>query len=373
MPVTLARFSHACVERGSSATALSNVAIRVVRNLRLVENHGSRRHTCRDCACDGDRGGLTWCETAVSSNSVARCDHDSRCCGRAGQDLFRGRMSTSSSLAGSSTCAATPSFRTTIVHAISARSAVATVLIATRRAGEITAVDAVAELSPATGSFTAAVTLLVAVTSRVAAQDDEGVSEGGCSASNEHKEEILKHLVAIVLLTGTFLSTAGTAEARRSRVVVRGPRGHVVVRTGFPLHRTFPDVVVRTVPVRVAARTYLPVVTFTSVVVATMPASNVWSGGEELDRESGWTDFTMNVDRRGSRLLMQIADGPAQISFAEVVFENGDTQVVNFDDKTYRKGIYSVLDFKDGRKVDHVRVIARSAAESTEIKLHLAQ
>jgi hypothetical protein len=183
----------------------------------------------------------------------------------------------------------------------------------------------------------------------------------------------VKRFVIIALLVSSVLP-AGVAEARRPRVVVRGPRAHVVVRAGFPIHRSLPQVVVRQAPVvRVAPRVYLAPVAFTGVVLTALPPANVrvWSAGESLDREDGWTDFTMNVDRRGSRLVMEIENGPAQISFAEVVFENGDTQVVDFDEKIQHRGVYSLVDFRDGRKVDHVRVVARPTGDSTRIALHL--
>jgi hypothetical protein len=184
----------------------------------------------------------------------------------------------------------------------------------------------------------------------------------------------MKRVIAITLLAAA-LSTAEADAARRTKVVVRGPRAHVTVRSGFPIRRTLPHVVVRPAPaIRVTTRAYLPPVIFGSVVVASTPAANarVWSDDEELDREDGWSDFTMNVDKRGGRLLLQIDEGAAQISFAEVVFDNGEAQVVDFNDKTYRRGVYSLLDFKDGRKVDHVRVVAKAASGSSEITLHLA-
>jgi hypothetical protein len=178
----------------------------------------------------------------------------------------------------------------------------------------------------------------------------------------------MKRLVIVSLLA--VLSLAGTAEARR-RVVVRGPRRTVVVRTGFPIRRVLPAVVVRPVPVvRVAPRLYLAPVVFTAAVVA-LPTVTDWRESETLDREDGWTDFTMNVDRRGRNLLLQIDRGAAQVSFAEVVFENGETQVVDFNDHVHRSGVYSLLDFKDGRKVDHVRVVAKADTNESDITVHL--
>ena len=108
----------------------------------------------------------------------------------------------------------------------------------------------------------------------------------------------MKRLIAIAILI--VLSLANIAEARRvRRVVVRGPRVRVTVRPGFPIHRTLPNVVVRPgVTVRVAPRVYLAPVVFTAAVVASIPHSD-WKQSEDLDREDGWTDFTMDVDRRG--------------------------------------------------------------------------
>jgi len=179
----------------------------------------------------------------------------------------------------------------------------------------------------------------------------------------------MKRPVIVSLLV--VLSLVATAEAARRRVVVRGPRRTVVVRTGFPIRRTLPAVVVRPgVAVRVAPRVYLAPVAFAAAVV-TLPSVVDWHGSEVLDREDGWTDFTMNVDRRGRNLLLQIDRGAAQISFAEVVFDNGETQVVDFNDHVHRSGTYELLNFADGRKVDHVRVVAKADRDETEITVHM--
>jgi len=55
----------------------------------------------------------------------------------------------------------------------------------------------------------------------------------------------------------------------------------------------------------------------------------------------------------------------------EVVFENGEAQVIDFNDSTHRKGLYSLLDFKDGRKVDHIRFVAKADTEDATIRVHL--
>jgi len=185
----------------------------------------------------------------------------------------------------------------------------------------------------------------------------------------------VKRVFAIALTVVVALSLAVETQARVVRVR-RGPAGRVRVTTrpGFPIRRTLPTVVIRTGPVvRVAPRVYLGAVAFTAVALATLPPPNVraWTASEDFDREDGWTDVTMDIDRRGTRLVLEIDKGPAQISFAEVVFENGEAQVVDFDDRVHSQGVYSLLDFKDGRKVDHVRVVAKAQRDETAIRVHL--
>jgi len=183
----------------------------------------------------------------------------------------------------------------------------------------------------------------------------------------------VKRTFSIALLSVLIFATA--AEAARVRVTRKGPRGRrttVTVRTGFPIRRTLPTVVVRPAPVvRVTPSAYLAPVVFGAVVVASLPPNRDWHASEALEREDGWTDFTMNVDRRGTKLFLEIDRGSAQVSFAEVVFENGEVQVVDFNDRTHRTGFYELLDFHNGRKVDHVRVIAKASTNESVIKLHL--
>ena len=108
----------------------------------------------------------------------------------------------------------------------------------------------------------------------------------------------MKRLPLVSLLIVLVLAVSAEA-ARVRRVVVRGPRRTVVVHTGFPVHRVLPAVVVRPGPVvRVAPRLYLAPVVFGAMVVA-LPAATGWRGSESLDRDDGWTDFTMNIDKRG--------------------------------------------------------------------------
>ncbi|MEO8276890.1 MAG: hypothetical protein ABI639_11775 [Thermoanaerobaculia bacterium] len=181
--------------------------------------------------------------------------------------------------------------------------------------------------------------------------------------------------IAVALFAALSLFTAVPSEAARVRVL----RTHSVVRVhrGFPIRRVLPRVYVRRprVAFRVAPRRFLAPLTFGAVVVTTVPERDalIWRDSETIEKDDEWTEFTLNADRRGSALVLDIARGPAQISFAEVVFDNGEAQVVDFDDHLQAMGSYALLDFKDGRKVDHVRVVAKADADASQISLLLAR
>lgn len=187
----------------------------------------------------------------------------------------------------------------------------------------------------------------------------------------------MKRWLVILLLTIVGLQMVSPALAIRRVVRRAGPhrRTVVVVHRGWPLRRPMRAAIihpVRTV-VRVNAASYLAPVVFTSGVIAatSAPAHDliVWEDAETLTKAEDWTEFTLNCDTRGKQLWLEVAGGKAQLDWAEVVFENGEAQVVDFGEKTQGPGLYSLLDFKDGRKVDHVRVLAR--AKSNEVRVVL--
>src|ERR1041385_7300659 len=135
---------------------------------------------------------------------------------------------------------------------------------------------------------------------------------------------MMKNRFAVVLAVLTLVLCNVAEAARvvtRTRVTRHGvTHTRVVVHNGFPIRRALPAVVVRPgVTVRVAPRVYLAPVVFTAAVVSSVPRNpQNWRGTETLEREDGWTDFTMNVDRRGGQMLLEIGPGAAQVSFAEV-------------------------------------------------------
>lgn len=191
------------------------------------------------------------------------------------------------------------------------------------------------------------------------------------------KRLLLPGSLALAFALSAFAvpQTAGAKDRDHDRTARRGDRGVVRVHAGFPIRRSLPRVVVRSphIDVRVSPRLYLPPVVFGARVVTAPPrrADYLWQDSEQLDRRDGWTEVFLDVDRRGRALYLDISDGPAQVSFAEVVFENGESRVVDFRDRQQRMGLYPLLDFRDGRKVDHVRLIARASGRETEIGVRM--
>ena len=177
-----------------------------------------------------------------------------------------------------------------------------------------------------------------------------------------HMKRFASYLLAALL--GLSIVLPSLAEARRVRVVHRG----------HPIRRAMHSVVYRrpNVVIRVAPAVFLPLVVWAPVVVA-RPAADVlaWQDSETLFSEEEWAETVFDSDQRGRKLFLEVQSGKVQFDFAEVVFENGDTQVVDFNEKSHGTGFYSLLDFKDGRKVDHVRLIARAKTDEAKVALVL--
>lgn len=196
-------------------------------------------------------------------------------------------------------------------------------------------------------------------------------------------------IVLSLLLPASVALFAGTTTVHKSKhgktvvhkdkhgktVVHHGARGHVVVHEHFPIHRTLPLVVVRPprVAIRVAPRIYLaPIVIRPVVVVAPAPRLVVWHQVEQFEPADEWTDVSFAVGGSGSHLYFEVGGAPARVSFAEVVYADGETQVVDFDDQPYSPGYYSVVTLEQPRPVDHVRVVAFADGAAASLSFHLA-
>ncbi len=189
--------------------------------------------------------------------------------------------------------------------------------------------------------------------------------------------------VVFALCMGVALLVPDASAARKER----GDRGKgrepevartvVVVQPGHPIrHRMHtvivhrPDVVVRVTPVN-----FLPMTMWRPVAVLDRPMGDhlVWQDGQTLDRDEDWTQTVFDSNQRGAKLYLEVVSGRVQFDFAEVVFENGDCRVVDFNNGVRRPGLYTLLDFPDGRRVDHVRLIARAKTEQAHVALLMAK
>jgi hypothetical protein len=188
----------------------------------------------------------------------------------------------------------------------------------------------------------------------------------------------VKRLFALLLLLALGVTSVTPASAAR-KVVHRGKGGNgrtvVVVHRGWPLRRPARTVFVRPARTVVTVRpaVYLAPVLFAGVIVSSAPRHDVlvWEDGETLLEDQDWTEFTMRADSRGTRLWFQVVGGRVQVDWAEVVFENGECRVVDFRERSYSPGMYSMADFANGRRVDHVRMVARSRASEARVVLRM--
>ena len=166
--------------------------------------------------------------------------------------------------------------------------------------------------------------------------------------------------------------------ARRVVVRTRGPvigRTIIVVHPGHPIRRAINrTVIVRPARTRIivgAPLVFLPAVMWGATVMSLPPRDRlVWEDSETIDKGEDWVDANFGVDRRGDALFLEV-QGRAQLDYAEVTFENGNVQVVDFQDRVHKSGIYQLLDFADGRHVKTVRLLAKSLTGKTKFTVYM--
>jgi len=190
----------------------------------------------------------------------------------------------------------------------------------------------------------------------------------------------MKRWMVLALLLAVCAQTYTPAEAgrkyRAERRIVRR-RSVVVVQHGWPLQRPLRKVWVHPArsPVRNGPTVFLAPVAFTGAAVMPpdAPAREVlvWEDNETVQRNDDWTEVTLNCQNSGTKLWLEVAAGKAQFDWAEVVFENGETRVVDFGERIYGTGLYTLLDFRDGRRVDHVRIVAKAKTDAARIVLQM--
>ena len=138
-------------------------------------------------------------------------------------------------------------------------------------------------------------------------------------------------VVSLIALSAVLLTAE--AGAGRGRVVERRAhaRTRVVVHAGFPIRRALPVVVVRRRPVVVTERiVYARPVLWLPLFVSLPPRERLaWEDGETLQKYEGWTEVALDVNDRGDKLYLELT-GRTQLDWAEVVFGNGQAEVVDF-------------------------------------------
>ncbi len=163
------------------------------------------------------------------------------------------------------------------------------------------------------------------------------------------------------------------AQRRRPRRVVR--RTRIVVRPGHPLVRAARVEVnvhaARRAVVVAGPIRFLPAATF-MVAAATLPARErlVWQDTDTIEKEEDWAELNFGVDDRGDALFLDI-DGRVEMNFAELTFDNGDVQVVDYNERPQPKGIYRLYDFPGVRHVKTLRLVARALSDEATLRLYL--
>jgi len=168
------------------------------------------------------------------------------------------------------------------------------------------------------------------------------------------------------------------AQRRKKVVVVRPGRTRVVVRPGHPIRRAVNRTVIVRAPRRAVVVTaplvFLPVIAFAALApVAILPPRErlIWQDTERIERDEDWVESNFGVDARADVLYLQV-DGRADVDFADVNYENGDVQSIDFNERTYGPGVYRILDIPGKRNVKTVRVVARSKTRETTLRLYLS-
>lgn len=175
---------------------------------------------------------------------------------------------------------------------------------------------------------------------------------------------------------GLLAPRLALAQRRRGgRVVVRRPRTRIVVHARHPIRRAAAlNVIVhpaRRVVVVGAPLVFLPVVTF-AALAATLPPRErlVWQDTETIDRDEDWVESNFGIDDRGDALFLEV-DGRVQLNFADVTFENGEVQTVDFNEHAHAAGIFKLYDFPGVRNVKTVRIVARAQSDEATLRLYL--
>ena len=180
----------------------------------------------------------------------------------------------------------------------------------------------------------------------------------------------MRNAFAIALLTALVVLPADAARVTRTRVTRHGvTRTRVTVRPASPSIARCPSSSSVPPDTRRAARLSRAGRLHRGGRRHASAVSADWRGRDARARD-GWTDFTMDVDRRGGDDAGDRAGRRAdQLRRGRVRERRHPGR--RLQRHVHRTGTYQLLDFRDGRKVDHVRVVAKADTAATDITLHL--
>jgi len=212
--------------------------------------------------------------------------------------------------------------------------------------------------------------------SAVGGDNGKALGLNNAASSGFIKEGIMKRrtfFIFLVLILFGFHAFGTTADAAQRRKRLK--RTVVAVHKGFPIRRAPRQVIIHPIlrSYRVAPRVYLPLVAWGGVSTTVVVGSHllVWEDRETLLLEEDWTEFTLNCENTGTKLWLEIRSGRVRFDWAEVVFENGETQVIEMQEHVRDPGFYLLLDFANGRMVDHIRAVAKAETPEARIVLKM--
>ncbi len=181
-------------------------------------------------------------------------------------------------------------------------------------------------------------------------------------------------IIAALLLAVAALSCRTSASVGEQRDSSRDStsRSRVEATRGWPLRRPLPPVMVH--PARrstiVVPDEFLTPVRWADAIATPPSEAIVWLDSQTLRRRDDWTEFTLDVRGSARRLYFDV-DREVQLEFAEVVFANGEAQVVDFARRLPDPGMYTLIAFGDRRRIDHVRMVARAMSPEARVVLQM--
>ncbi|HEX3083252.1 MAG TPA: hypothetical protein VHP99_01915 [Pyrinomonadaceae bacterium] len=187
--------------------------------------------------------------------------------------------------------------------------------------------------------------------------------------------------LGFVMVIAVLGCTDALAQRRHTAVVhpVRHPvvRARLVVHPGHPIRRALPaDVVVRyarRVVVVHRPLVYLPALRWRAAFVPLPPRERiVWTETETIARDEEWVDTNYGVDASGNALYLDMS-GKTKLNFAEVTFDDGHVQVVDFNEETHESGVYKLLDVNPNQHVATVRILAKSESDDSKLAVYLSK